>query len=403
MAYLKEGNRVIGNERRTAVARLAQKKKQGRHALHAPEVFHALLRHERARVNRDGKAFSLVVFEDGPIPSGNHSTERFISACWDSMRAIDEMGWMVGKRIGVILPLTGHEGAATWAFRLREGLQAGAASPTFAIYTYPDEWPTEDGDDHAALFSAIFCPPIPRWKRVLDAGGSLAMLLVLSPLLMLIAAFIKGTSRGPLIFKQQRVGRNGRVFTFYKFRTMKPEDNQADHMRHILAAIHAGTPLTKLDDEGDRRIIFGGRILRRSCLDELPQLFNVLRGDMSLVGPRPCMPYEAREFRLWQVDRFDILPGMTGLWQVSGKNRLTLDQMIRLDIQYAHRMSPGYDLRILFLTVPAIILMVLASLAKKLGMRAESTDAGCARGNERPALNAPTNDIPFNGSCAAGE
>ena len=141
--------------------------------------------------------------------------------------------------------------------------------------------------------------------------------------------------------------------------------------------------MEKLDRDRDPRIIPGGRVLRKACLDELPQLFNVLRGEMSLVGPRPCIPYEAEEYLRWHTHRFDILPGMTGLWQVSGKNKLSFEQMIRLDIAYTNRMSPMQDLKILLLTLPTVIGLVLEAGVKKLRGKAfasqRNTFAGVAR------------------------
>ena len=172
-------------------------------------------------------------------------------------------------------------------------------------------------------------------------------------------------SPGPALFTQKRVGRGGKLFTFVKFRTMKCGNDTKSHQEHIIRRIRAGESLAKLDD-ADSRIIPGGKFLRKACVDELPQLFNVLRGDMSLVGPRPCVTYEAREYQTWHKHRFDALPGMTGLWQVSGKNKLTITQMIRLDIAYEAKMSLWNDLSILARTIPAIVVMLVESLAKKL-------------------------------------
>ena len=123
--------------------------------------------------------------------------------------------------------------------------------------------------------------------------------------------------------------------------------------------------MEKLDEAGDARIIPGGRMIRRACIDEFPQLLNVLRGEMSLVGPRPCLPYEAEEYLRWHTYRFDVLPGMTGAWQVSGKNKLTFKQMIRLDIRYCNSMSLWLDLKVLLLTGPTILGMIAESVAKR--------------------------------------
>lgn len=132
--------------------------------------------------------------------------------------------------------------------------------------------------------------------------------------------------------------------------------------------------MEKLDDKKDPRIIFGGKVIRKSCIDELPQLWNVLKGDMSLVGPRPCIPYEAEEYLRWHTHRFDIVPGLTGLWQVSGKNKLSFRKMISLDINYSKNLSLLLDLKIILMTIPAIIIMVLEAAFKKINIKSEENE-----------------------------
>jgi lipopolysaccharide/colanic/teichoic acid biosynthesis glycosyltransferase len=191
----------------------------------------------------------------------------------------------------------------------------------------------------------------------MDVAGSLFALILLSPLMLLMALYIKIVSPGPAIFHQQRVGFRGRLFTFFKFRTMKLDNDSSHHRQHLRNLIQGDDPMIKLDTSSatsDPRIIPGGRILRTLALDELPQFWNILRGDMSLVGPRPCIPYEAAEFLMWHKQRFDIVPGLTGLWQVSGKNSLSFKEMIRLDNTYARTVSPLLDLKIVLLTIPAL-------------------------------------------------
>jgi lipopolysaccharide/colanic/teichoic acid biosynthesis glycosyltransferase len=175
------------------------------------------------------------------------------------------------------------------------------------------------------------------------------------PLFLLVALLIKVVSPGPILFRQERVGYLGRVFTIWKFRTMHVNADTAVHQQYLRELINDEKELTKLDDGKDDRIIPFGRILRAAGIDELPQLINVLLGDMSLVGPRPCMPYEAREFRPWQTRRFDTVPGLTGLWQVSGKNRTTFKEMMRLDIAYTKKRALLLDAKIFLLTIPAIL------------------------------------------------
>ena len=153
-------------------------------------------------------------------------------------------------------------------------------------------------------------------------------------MMLIIAIVIKVRSKGPVLFKQERVGLFGKRFIVFKFRTMIPGADTAVHETHVASLIESNRPMTKLDAHGDPRVIPFGRLLRASGLDELPQLINVLRGEMSFVGPRPCLPSEYNRYLPWQRERFRTLPGLTGLWQVSGKNRTTFNEMIDFDIQY---------------------------------------------------------------------
>ena len=197
-----------------------------------------------------------------------------------------------------------------------------------------------------------------RWKRILDMSAFLLALPVLVPLMAVVAALIRVVSVGPVLFKQERVGYLGRRFMCFKFRTMFVGADAAAHQGHLHYLMDSNTPMTKMDSQGDPRIIPLGRLLRSSGLDELPQLINVLRGEMSLVGPRPCLPYEYDKYLPWQRERFATMPGLTGLWQVSGKNRTTFVEMIQLDIKYAREKNLWFDLKILLQTVPALIAQV---------------------------------------------
>ncbi|MDW8307961.1 MAG: sugar transferase [Verrucomicrobiales bacterium] len=199
---------------------------------------------------------------------------------------------------------------------------------------------------------------VPRWKRVLDVTLVLVASPVLVPLMALIAVAIRLSSPGPALFRQERVGFRGRRFTCFKFRTMVVDADPGLHQGHLQELLRSDKPMVKMDTKGDPRVIPFGRLLRASGLDELPQIFNVLRGEMSLVGPRPCMPYEFEQYLPWQMERFNAMPGLTGLWQVSGKNRTTFNEMIRLDIQYARNQSLWLDLKIILKTVPALILQM---------------------------------------------
>jgi lipopolysaccharide/colanic/teichoic acid biosynthesis glycosyltransferase len=202
---------------------------------------------------------------------------------------------------------------------------------------------------------------LPGWKRSLDVGIILLSLPLVLPVALLVAAGICATSRGPILFRQERMGYLGERFVCFKFRTMFHGSDPVGHREHLQELMQSDAPMTKLDAHGDARIIWLGRFLRASGLDELPQLLNVLRGEMSLVGPRPCLPYEAENFSAWQRERFNAVPGLTGLWQVSGKNQTGFRQMVALDIQYARGKSLGLDLKIMALT-PAVLLFQLFDL-----------------------------------------
>ena len=195
---------------------------------------------------------------------------------------------------------------------------------------------------------------IPRWKRILDVVFILLMLPLVLPVSALIGLLIVLLSRGPVLFKQERVGFMGRRFICLKFRTMRVDAETSTHQGHLRHLIDSNAPMVKLDAHGDSRIIPFGLLLRSSGLDELPQLFNVLRGEMSLVGPRPCMPYENDKYLPWQHERFNTLPGLTGLWQVSGKNRTTFNEMMELDIKYVRTKSLWLDLMIILKTLPVM-------------------------------------------------
>jgi len=198
-----------------------------------------------------------------------------------------------------------------------------------------------------------------HWKRALDVLLILLALPFLIPLALLAALLIRSGSRGPVLFRQERIGYHDRRFMCFKFRTMFVDADPATHQGHLLQLMNSNTPMQKMDSEGDPRIIPFGRLLRASGLDELPQLINVLRGEMSLVGPRPCLPYEYEQYLPWQRERFETVPGLTGLWQVSGKNKTTFVEMIQLDIKYAKSKTLWWDLKIILMTVPALVIQML--------------------------------------------
>ena len=219
---------------------------------------------------------------------------------------------------------------------------------------------------------------LPLWKRALD----LAVIVLLFPVLLLLAGgvalVVMCGSRGPVIYRQRRVGYKGREFLCYKFRTLYADTETDSHRNHTRQLMNTDVPMTKLDARSDPRLIPLGAVLRASGLDELPQLINVLRGEMSIVGPRPCIPYEYELYEPWQRRRFDAVPGLTGLWQVSGKNRTTFTEMIRLDIEYAERSSLCFDLQLILRTLPAIWRQCAESCARRKSV-AKAAPPGIAK------------------------
>ena len=200
---------------------------------------------------------------------------------------------------------------------------------------------------------------VPVWKRAIDIGFVIVTLPVTIPIAAIVASYIKLTSDGPVLFKQERVGLGCKTFTCYKFRSMHVNAETTSHQSHIKNLMELNVPMVKIDNKGDSRLIPGAKFLRSTGLDELPQLWNVLKGDMSIVGPRPCIPYEFKQFKTWHKERFNTLPGITGLWQVNGKNRTTFQRMMELDVEYTRNCSPLMDIRIMINTIPAIVKQVV--------------------------------------------
>lgn len=207
--------------------------------------------------------------------------------------------------------------------------------------------------------------PICIWKRSFDVILVLMTLPITFPLMALVAVWIRLASRGPAIFRQERVGYNGRRFTLYKFRSMHVNADTVRHNRHFSQLVESGSPMVKLDLLNDNRLIPLGCLLRAAGLDELPQLFNVLRGEMSLVGPRPCLPEEYRFFTRGHRVRFQVLPGLTGLWQVTGKEIATFDEMNEMDARYVSHASPWFDLSIILRTPFALMRQMRLACQKR--------------------------------------
>lgn len=199
---------------------------------------------------------------------------------------------------------------------------------------------------------------LPLWKRALDIFCCLLAMPFLAVVALWTLAITQIAAPGPILFRQERIGHNGRRFSLYKFRTMHVSANVAQHQAHFSRLMKSNEPMEKLDARHDTRLIPGGWLMRASGFDELPQVINILRGEMSVVGPRPCISYEFDQYSMWQRRRLESVPGLTGLWQVSGKNRTTFCEMVLLDIAYGENLSPLQDIGIILRTVPALWVQV---------------------------------------------
>ena len=349
--------------------------------INSQRSFAKSIERERARVDRNAHEFSLITYEVDRSELNKPSNRKLLKLLPQRMRITDEAGWIDEQHVGVLLFSTKEQNARNFARQVEEIITAeDLSAPSYYIYTYPSSSngpPTggrrkeksgqaKDRQASQENYPLSGCDIIltanykmPKWKRLMDIVGAAMGLALLSPLFLLIGAFIKIVSPGPVFFKQERIGLGGRPFTFWKFRTMKVDVDTTAHqqlLHNLISDVSrddSGKPMTKLDH--DPQIIPCGKILRKSCIDELPQLFNVLLGDMSLIGPRPPIPYEVDAYDCWHTARLSVIPGMTGLWQVSGKNRLTFKEMVRLDISYNRKSSFWLDLKILFHTPRAIV------------------------------------------------
>jgi lipopolysaccharide/colanic/teichoic acid biosynthesis glycosyltransferase len=215
---------------------------------------------------------------------------------------------------------------------------------------------------------------LPGWKRAVDLLCCALALPLLAVSTAFVAVLMSMTSRGPIFFLQERVGYRGRRFRLYKFRTMHVAADSASHQAYFSHLVQSNVPMQKLDARRDSRLIPGGWLMRASGLDELPQIINICRGEMSIVGPRPCIPYEYEQYSSDQRVRFNSVPGLTGLWQVSGKNRTTFQEMINLDVEYGTRKSLWLDLKIIALTPYTLALQLASGRDRSMGSRSTHRD-----------------------------
>jgi lipopolysaccharide/colanic/teichoic acid biosynthesis glycosyltransferase len=352
-----------------------------------PSPFRRLLARERARADRCRSELCIVTFDVNSKSRQYPVIEKVTDWLKQPGHEMYAAGWIRGQRIAVLLPLADRNAAKVIARTIGRGESGQNSTVGWRVDSYPHRSlrsgkdaspdvkpqasaeclasPTTAGTE--AIPAATSNTPnsrvapflqrhtlcsCPFWKRVIDIAGAGIGLAILSPLLVGIAAYIKCVSRGPVFFRQRRYGLAGRPFMVWKFRTLQVNEADTTQRAYMAELMENEKPMVKRDRQLD--IIPGGRVLRKLGLDELPQLFNVLRGEMSIVGPRPhVVPFES--YTVWQRRRFDVVPGITGLWQVSGKEETTFSAMMRLDIEYVRRRSLLFDFQLMLRTIPVLL------------------------------------------------
>lgn len=337
-----------------------------RSKIHSADSLRKLLQAERMRSDRSGIKFCLVVFTVDKKHA--EQIDEIVGHINRRLRATDSVGLVGENEIGVILWDTLEPGAKTYVKEIRSH-EAAACILSGTLYIYPQvasenaAIPTSTSRTtgthakpegtalQAEPLEILFLQRLPQWKRAIDLVGATIGLVVLSPLLILTAMLIKLSSKGPVLFKQERDGLGGKRFTIYKFRTMRAD---AERLKAELRALsEQDGPAFKLTN--DPRITRLGRYLRKTCIDELPQLWNVIKGDMTLVGPRPLDSKEAAKISSWGKRRAEVTPGLTCIWQVYGKSKVTFNEWMRMDIRYMKRRTFRRDLKLILDTLVAVV------------------------------------------------
>ncbi|BBO33000.1 sugar transferase [Lacipirellula parvula] len=326
---------------------------------------------ERMRVDRNGSVLSLLLIR---LPRGHAATTdvTFMARLLEGrLRLTDTPGELSDGRIAVLLPDTPSEGAWKVATDLSEVYPPGPARPECDVLVYPphrklrdddseleeeaSEAPTELASEGEAAEPTdsefFFAKSTPPWKRAIDVLGAIVGLTLASPVILTAAAAIKATSPGPAFFVQKREGLGGRTFPMWKLRTM--HQGADDLKEQLLELSQQDGPAFKM--RKDPRTTRLGRLLRWTSIDELPQFWNVLRGEMSLVGPRPLPVAESQACDTWHRRRLSVNPGMTCTWQVSGRGAVSFDEWVRMDLQYARKRSAWQDVKLIVMTVPALL------------------------------------------------
>jgi exopolysaccharide biosynthesis polyprenyl glycosylphosphotransferase len=351
-------------------------------ALLDEESFQTLIAIERKRTDRSGRPFLLILLDAGdslPVRKGETALSNIASELCATIRDAGVAGWYRKRRVvGIMLPEIPPEDKrqivtstlSDVVATLSDALTMEEFSQLhISTHLYPEDWQHElcRRPSNPALYPDLRSRDQSRKlqsiiKRAMDLVGSMAALVIFAPLFGLIAIAIKLSSAGPVFFRQERVGEHGRPFIFLKFRSMRVNNDVGVHQQwfkdylsgRTTQRITNGTTVVKMTN--DPRVTRVGRFLRRTSLDELPQFLNVLRGEMSLVGPRPPIPYEVDAYQSWHRGRvLEAKPGITGLWQVTGRGRVSFDQMVRLDLQYARTWSLWLDIKILLKTPRAVL------------------------------------------------
>lgn len=327
---------------------------------------------EKRRADRTKSPLSLVLVRVNADQGGGFAVvEELLNILSRNKRETDILGYIAKDRIALLLPHTDEHGVRAFV----NGVERRTAKYPVSISscTYPHhlfETLMSDARNVPDTLTYFFDQPTKESafdafvKRAMDIVGALIALVLLSPLMLGTAIAVALTSPGPIIFRQVRLGKGGVPFMFYKFRSMRADADDRIHREYVanliegnLEEINQGDgerPLYKMT--ADPRITPVGRIIRKTSLDELPQLFNVLKGDMSLVGPRPPLPYEAEKYQSWHLRRvLEVRPGITGLWQVEGRSTTSFDDMVRLDLRYIRQRSLWLDLKILLKTIKVVL------------------------------------------------
>jgi lipopolysaccharide/colanic/teichoic acid biosynthesis glycosyltransferase len=299
---------------------------------------------------------------------GLDDIHEIVTLLRDAKRETDMIGYLGGDLIGLLLTDTDEQGAQGFVRKLATRARDNGFSTI--TKTYPGEHLASlvaQGQERPGPHIQPLESPVRaayRVKRCLDIIGSIIAMVLLSPVMLITALAVAATSPGPVILKQVRLGKKGVPFVFYKFRSMVANSDDGIHRQYVtslingdLEGINQGNPAKPLYKiEFDPRVTRVGRFIRKTSIDELPQLFNVLKGDMSLVGPRPPLPYEAENYQSWHLRRIlEAKPGMTGLWQVEGRSKISFDEMVRRDLRYIQSCSLLLDLRILFKTIKVVL------------------------------------------------